>query len=58
VGDPPPGTGLSFPIGKCGEAAATYGRLFRVGQNKGLADALVTVVNYDGYVPEREETER
>ncbi|WP_437767077.1 hypothetical protein WME77_08585 [Sorangium sp. So ce764] len=57
-GDPPPDTGLSFPIGKCGEAAATYGRLFRVGQQNGVADALVTVVNYSGYVPEREEAEK
>lgn len=57
-GDPPPDSGLTFPTGKCGEAAATYGRLFRVGQDKALADALVTVVNYDGYVPEREEAEK
>ncbi|WP_437751050.1 hypothetical protein [Sorangium sp. So ce1389] len=57
-GDPPPDTGLSFPTGKCGEAAATYGRLFRVGQQNALADALVTVVNYSGYVPEREEAEK
>jgi hypothetical protein len=57
-GDPPPDSGLSFPVGKCGEAAATYGRLFRVGQDSALADALVTVVNYDGYVPEREEAEK
>ncbi|WP_437693996.1 hypothetical protein [Sorangium sp. So ce176] len=57
-GDPPPDTGLSFPVGKCGEAAATYGRLFRVGQQRALADALVTVVNYSGYVPEREEAEK
>ncbi|WP_437604061.1 hypothetical protein WMF28_21020 [Sorangium sp. So ce590] len=57
-GDPPPDTGLSFPIGKCGEAAATYGRLFRVGQQNAVADALVTVVNYSGHVPEREEAEK
>jgi hypothetical protein len=57
-GDPPPDAGLSFPIGKCGEAAATYGRLFRVGQDGALADALVTVVNYDGFVPERDEAEK
>lgn len=57
-GDPPPDSGLTFPAGKCGEAAATYGRLFRVGQDNALADVLVTVVNYDGYVPEREEAEK
>jgi hypothetical protein len=57
-GDPPPDTGHSFPVGKCGEAAATYGRLFRVGQDQALADVLVTVVNYDGHVPEREDAEK
>ncbi|KYF60083.1 hypothetical protein BE08_22840, partial [Sorangium cellulosum] len=57
-GDPPPDTRLGFPTGKCGEAAATYGRLFRVGQQNALADALVTVVNYSGYVPERDEAEK
>lgn len=57
-GDPPPDTGLSFPVGKCGEAAAAYGRLFRVGQDGALADALVTVVNYDAFVPERDEAEK
>ncbi|HSO00518.1 MAG TPA: hypothetical protein VLS89_19635 [Candidatus Nanopelagicales bacterium] len=57
-GDAPPDTELSFPAGKCGEAAATYGRLFRVGQDGALADALVTVVGYNGFVPEKEEAEK
>lgn len=57
-GDPPPESGLTFPVGKCGEAAATYGRLFRVGQDGALADALVTVVGYSGFVPEKEEAEK
>ena len=57
-GDPPPDTGIAFPTGKCGEAAAAYGRLFRVGQDSALADALVTVVNYDGFVPEQDEAEK
>jgi len=57
-GDAPPETGISFPAGKCGEAAATYGRLFRVGQDGVLADALVTVVGYKGYVPEKDEAEK
>lgn len=57
-GDAPPDAELSFPVGKCGEAAATYGRLFRVGQDRVLADALVTVVGYTGFVPEKEEAEK
>lgn len=57
-GDPPPDSSVTVPPGKCGEAAATYGRLFRVGQDGALADALVTVVNYDGFVPERDEAEK
>ncbi|WP_156041253.1 hypothetical protein [Chondromyces apiculatus] len=54
-GDPPPPTEFAFPSGKCGEAAATYSHLFRVGQGGALGDALVSVVGYDGYVPEKEE---
>jgi hypothetical protein len=57
-GDPPPETGITVPVGKCGEAAATWGRLFRVGQDGALADALVTVVGYSGFVPEKEEAEK
>jgi hypothetical protein len=53
-GDPPPETGLKFPEG-CGEGAATYGKLFRVGQDKALADAMVAVTGYAGFVPAREE---
>jgi hypothetical protein len=50
AGDPPPDGDMPIPA-KCAEAAATYGKLFRVGQDHALADALVTVTNYDGYVP-------
>jgi hypothetical protein len=53
-GDPPPELGYKVPR-KCGEAAATYGKLFRVGQDKTLADVLVTVTRYKGFVPAKGE---
>lgn len=56
-GDPSPESGLKFPA-KCGEGAATYGRLFRVGQDKALADAMVAVTGYQGYVPPRDEAKK
>lgn len=49
-GDPPPDTKLQFPP-NCRESAATYGKLFRVGIDNGLADAMVAVTGYDGFVP-------
>ncbi len=49
-GDPPPDTGLKFPP-KCKDSAATYGKLFRIGLDKALADVMVAVTGYDGYVP-------
>ncbi|MBW2525706.1 MAG: hypothetical protein JRI23_16100 [Deltaproteobacteria bacterium] len=49
-GDPPPSQSVSIPPG-CGAAAATYDKLFRVGQDDTLADVLVAVVGYRGYVP-------
>ncbi len=57
-GDPPPATNLTFPEGKCGEAAATYGKLFRVGLDNVAADVLVTVTGYNGFVPAREEAKK
>ena len=57
-GDPPPATEHKFPADKCGEAAATYGKLFRVGQGGTLADAMVTVTEYEGYVPPAEDAEK
>ncbi|MEJ7734569.1 MAG: hypothetical protein WKG00_35905 [Polyangiaceae bacterium] len=57
-GDPPPATGLSFPTDKCPEAAAAYGKLFRVGQDRTLADAMVSVTEYEGFVPAKEEAAR
>ena len=53
-GDAPEDMALSFPEG-CGEAAATYGKLFRVGQDGAVADALVAVTGYKGFVPARDE---
>src|SRR5690242_2363869 len=39
---------------KCGDAArADYGKLFREGPGRALADVLVGVTGYKGYVPER-----
>jgi hypothetical protein len=42
----------------CVAARETYGRLFRVGPERGLADTLVAVTGYKGYVPEREAAQR
>jgi hypothetical protein len=53
-GDPPPDTNLKFPP-KCAEATATYGKLFRVGLDQALADVLVAVTGYEGYVPSTSE---
>lgn len=53
-GDPPPASGLSFPS-KCSEAAATYGKKFRLGQDSTLADVLVAVTGYQGFVPAASE---
>ena len=57
-GDPPPATNLKFPTDKCGEAAATYGKLFRVGQGGTLADAMVSVTEYTGFVPAADDAKK
>jgi hypothetical protein len=57
-GDPPPSTNFTFPPDKCGEAAATYGKLFRVGLEGAAADVLVTVTGYKGFVPAKEEAKK
>ncbi|HEY3253612.1 MAG TPA: hypothetical protein VGJ91_06675 [Polyangiaceae bacterium] len=36
----------------CASAKETYGKLFREGAGRGLADAVVGVTGYSGYVPE------
>ena len=38
---------------KCQAAQEIYGKLFREGMMRSLADALVTVTGYDGYLPAR-----
>jgi hypothetical protein len=55
-GDAAPASGLKFDA-KCAEAPATYGKLFRVGLDNGLADAMVTVTRYQdrGWVPPKEQ---
>ena len=50
-GDPAPATPHVYPKGCEGEAAAMYGKLFRVGQDRALADAIVSITNYQGVVP-------
>lgn len=55
-GDPPPALSVKLPTGDCaGQAAATHGKLFRVGQGGALADALVAVTGYGAYVPPKGE---
>jgi hypothetical protein len=49
-GDAPPDTNLKFPD-KCRDSAATYGKLFRKGLDDALADAMVAVTGYQGFVP-------
>ncbi|MBL8740872.1 MAG: hypothetical protein JNK04_07260 [Myxococcales bacterium] len=49
-GDPAPSTAFIYPQ-ECAEAAGTYGRAFRVGQDDALADVLVTVTGYEAFVP-------
>jgi hypothetical protein len=55
-GDPPPDTGLKFPQ-RCTESTSAYGKLFRIGLDKALADVLVAVTGYEdrGWVPALDE---
>jgi hypothetical protein len=39
---------------ECSGAPAAYGKLFREGPGRSLADVVVAVTGYQGYVPERE----
>jgi hypothetical protein len=58
-GDPPPDTKLKFRE-DCKESPVTFGKLFRVGLDKALADALVAVTQYAdrGFVPAESEAVR
>jgi hypothetical protein len=54
-GDPPPDTPFSYPAG-CESASGVYGKLFRVGQEGQLADAIVTVWEYTpAYIPPKSD---
>ena len=50
TGDAPPKRNLTIPF-DCGEAYATYGKVFREGNDRTLADAMVAVTGYDAYIP-------
>jgi hypothetical protein len=51
TGDPPPDTPFRYPKG-CESASGMYGKLFRLGQDGQLADAIVTVWGYKPvYIP-------
>ncbi|MBM4358606.1 MAG: hypothetical protein FJ096_10920 [Deltaproteobacteria bacterium] len=54
-GDPAPATPRVYPKGCEGEAGAMYGKLFRVGQDSALADAIVSVTRYKGFVPPKKQ---
>lgn len=55
-GDEPPKLPHELPIPTgCGEALATYDKAFREGTGRTLADALVTVTEYEGYLPSKGE---
>ncbi len=49
-GDAPPKRGLAIPF-SCSESLGTYGKVFREGTGRTLADVLVAVTGYSGYVP-------
>jgi hypothetical protein len=49
-GDEPPDTTLTLPA-ECTKAASVYQKLFRKGPKGELADAMVAVTRYDGFVP-------
>ena len=44
-----------IPHGKCDDARAFYGKLFREGPNRELGDVLVAVTGYQGYLPPQGE---
>lgn len=50
TGDAPPDTGVAIPS-KCVEGQVVHGKLFRVGQDRTVGDALVAVTEYTGFVP-------
>jgi hypothetical protein len=58
-GDPAPDLPevlAKIPAGKCDDARAFYGKLFREGPNHELGDVLVAVTEYKGFVPAPSDT--
>src|SRR5262249_30062623 len=55
TGDPPPDTSFKYDK-RCAEGEATFHKLFRVGTDNALADALVTATNYGKFVPASAQT--
>jgi len=49
-GDQAPKRELDIPF-KCGEAYGTYGKAFREGTGRTLADVMIAVTRYQGFVP-------
>jgi len=49
-GDAPPKRSLAIPF-SCSEAFGTYGKVFREGNGRTLADVLIAVTGYTAYVP-------
>jgi hypothetical protein len=56
TGDEAPFTGLSIGRDACAPAREVYQKVFREGPGRSLADVLVAVTEYDGYVPPRAPT--
>jgi hypothetical protein len=50
TGDAPAKRDLTIGF-DCGEAFATYGKAFREGNERTLADAMVAITGYDAYIP-------
>ncbi len=46
-----PGVLAKIPVGQCNDARAFYGKMFREGPDRELADVLVAVTDYKGYLP-------
>jgi hypothetical protein len=60
-GDPAPDLPeilAKIPAGKCDDARAFYGKLFREGPGRELGDVLVAVTEYKGYLPPRAEVKQ
>jgi hypothetical protein len=55
-GDPAPKRDIDIPFA-CGEAYATYGKSFREGTGRTLADAMIAVTHYQGFVPAHGDVE-